>query len=123
MRWAAGNQCPVLTPIGNKTANEGVLLTFTVTATDADAGQTLTFAMSEGAPTGATFDPNTGIFNWTPTEDQSPSVVPVTLRVTDNGEPACADSETIEITVNEVGANTCPELAAIGNREVDEGRS
>src|SRR6185503_4854923 len=103
-------------PIGDKTVNEGINLTFTATATDADAGQTLTFSLGTNAPTGATLDPSTGLFSWTPTEEQGPSVVPITIRVFDTGLPACADSETINVTVNEVGGgNNCPELALIGN--------
>ena len=81
------NQCPVLGPIGDRTVNESVLLTFTATATDTDIGQTLTYSLSTNAPTGATLDPSTGLFNWTPTEDQSPGVYPITIRVFDTGEP------------------------------------
>jgi hypothetical protein len=116
------NQCPVLTPIGDKTVNEGIMLTFTATATDPDAGQTLTFSLGEGAPTGVTLDSNSGLFNWTPTEEQGPGVFPITVRVFDTGQPACADSETINVTVNEVGeGNQCPVLTLIGNQTVTEG--
>ncbi|HET9252784.1 MAG TPA: putative Ig domain-containing protein [Candidatus Eisenbacteria bacterium] len=114
------NQCPVLGPIGDRTVNEGVPLTFTATATDSDVGQTLTFSLSTNAPAGATLDPSTGLFNWTPSEEQSPGVVPITIRVFDTGQPACADSETFNVTVNEVGDNACPVLATIGNKSVDE---
>jgi hypothetical protein len=51
---------------------EGQLLTFTATATDADAGQTLTFSLINLIPTGAAIDPSTGVFTWTPTLDQDP---------------------------------------------------
>ena len=49
---AAGgeNHCPVLAPIGDKTVTAGQLLTFTATATDADAGQTLTFSLINLVP-------------------------------------------------------------------------
>ena len=41
---------PVLAAIGNKTVNEGSLLTFTATATDADLpANTLTFSLDAGA--------------------------------------------------------------------------
>ncbi|HEU5312018.1 MAG TPA: Ig domain-containing protein, partial [Candidatus Eisenbacteria bacterium] len=114
------NQCPVLGPIGDRTVNEGVELTFTAVATDTDVGQTLTYSLSTNAPAGATINSSTGLFSWTPTEEQSPGVYPVTVRVFDTGQPACADSETINVTVNEVGDNACPELALIGNKTVDE---
>jgi Putative Ig domain/FlgD Ig-like domain len=119
-----GNQCPVLSAIGNKTVDEGTLLTFTATATDPDAGQTLTFSLDPGFPTGAAIDPSTGVFTWTPTEAQGPGVYSVTIRVTDNGSTPCADFETIEITVNEVpGENQCPVLAPIGNKTVILGQT
>ena len=60
----------MLAAIGNKSVNEGSLLTFTATATDADAGQTRTFSLDAGAPTGATINATTGVFSWTPTESQ-----------------------------------------------------
>ena len=113
------NQCPVLGPIGDRTVNESVLLTFTATATDTDIGQTLTYSLSTNAPTGATLDPSTGLFNWTPTEDQSPGVYPITIRVFDTGSRV-RGLETINVTVNEVGDNICPELAQIEDRSVDE---
>ena len=61
---------PVLTVIGDRTVDELSLLTFTATATDPDVGQTLTFSLDPGFPAGATIDPSTGVFNFTPTEDQ-----------------------------------------------------
>jgi VCBS repeat-containing protein len=107
------NSPPVLGAIGNKTVNEGSLLSFTATATDPNAGQTLTFSLT-GAPAGAAINPSTGAFTWTPTESQGPGSFPVTVRVTDNGSPAMSDTEAITVTVNEV--NVAPVLAPIGNK-------
>src|SRR5204862_149850 len=105
----AGNQCPVLAPIGSKTVTQLSLLTFTATATDPDVGQTLTFSLDAGAPTGAAIDATTGVFTWTPTAAQGPGVFPITVQVTDNGTPEpCTDLEMIEITVNAAGGgNQC----------------
>ncbi|HET9251866.1 MAG TPA: putative Ig domain-containing protein, partial [Candidatus Eisenbacteria bacterium] len=114
----AANNPPVLAAIGNRTVNEQALLSFTATATDPDAGQTLTFSLGAGAPVGAAITAG-GNFTWTPTETQGPGVFPITVVVTDNGSPAQSDSETIQVTVNEV--NVAPVLAAIGNRTVNEG--
>ena len=114
------NVAPVLAAIGNRTVNEGSLLTFTASATDADSpAQTRTYSLDAGAPAGATINATTGVFSWTPTEAQGPGSFSVTVRVTDNGSPALSDSETITITVNEV--NVAPVLAAIGNRSVVQG--
>jgi PKD repeat protein len=98
--------------------NELSTLTFTATATDPDAGQTLTFSLDAGAPAGATINGSTGAFSWTPTEAQGPGTPSITVRVTDNGSPALDDFETIVVTVNEV--NSAPVLAAIGNKTVNE---
>src|SRR5205823_5723823 len=96
------------------------LLTFTASATDSDLpAQTLTYSLDAGAPAGAAINPATGVFTWTPTGAQGPSVNRVTIRVTDNGSPALNASQTLTITVNEV--NTAPVLAHIGNKTVDEG--
>ena len=69
------NTAPELDPIGAQTIDEGVELTFTATATDADLpAATLTFSVDLGAPEGASIDPATGLFSWTPTEDEGPGV-------------------------------------------------
>ena len=68
----AVNDPPVLGAVGNQSVDELVLLTFTATATDADVpADTLTFSLS-GEPVGASIDPVTGVFSWTPTEAQGP---------------------------------------------------
>ena len=83
------NVAPVLAAIGNKSVNEGSLLTFTATATDADLpANGLTYSLDAGAPTGATINATTGVFSWTPTESQGAGSYNVTVRVTDNGSPA-----------------------------------
>ena len=90
------NVAPVLAAIGNKSVNEGSLLTFTATATDADLpANGLTYSLDAGAPTGATINATTGVFTWTPTESQGGASYNVTVRVTDNGSPALNDFETI----------------------------
>src|SRR5437773_9225305 len=111
---AAPNQAPTLAPIGNKTVNELSTLTFTATATDPDAGQTLTFSLDAGAPAGATIGASSGAFSWTPTEAQGPASTPITVRVTDNGSPALSSFETITVTVNEV--NSAPVVTNPGNK-------
>src|SRR5262249_33524615 len=80
---------------------------------------TLTFSLDPGAPAGASIDPTTGVFSWTPSEGQGPGDYPVTVRVTDNGSPSLDDTETILITVGE--ANVAPVLAAIGNQSLSDG--
>ena len=75
------NRAPVLAPIGAKSGSEGTLLTFTVAATDPD-GDGLTFSAS-GLPVGASFDPGTKTFSWTPSFTQAGTLPTVTFTVTD----------------------------------------
>ncbi|MFC1793816.1 cadherin-like domain-containing protein, partial [Planctomycetota bacterium] len=113
------NTAPVLAAIGDQAVDEGNLLSFTAVATDSDIpANVLTFSLID-APSGAVIDPVTGVFTWTPGEEQGPDSYLVTVRVTDDGTPNLYDQETITITVNEV--NTAPVLAAIGDQAVDEG--
>ena len=117
-------ECPVLAPIGDKTVTEGQLLTFTATATDADAGQTLTFSLINLIPTGAAIDPSTGVFTWTPTPDQGPGASDVTIQVADNATTPCLDSEIIHVTVLDAGGeNTPPVVEAPASFTVDEGQT
>ena len=74
------NRAPVLDPIGDRSVDEGATLGFVVSATDAD-GQTLTYGASN-LPSGATFDPETRTFAWTPGYDQSALASPGRGRVT-----------------------------------------
>jgi hypothetical protein len=61
--------------------------------------QTLTYSLDPGAPDGAAINPNNGLFIWTPTAVQTPSTNQVTVRVTDNGDPALSATQTFTITV------------------------
>jgi hypothetical protein len=90
------NRSPVLNPIGDKTVNEGETLQFTVTASDPD-GDSLSYAASN-LPTGATFDPATQTFTWTPNFAQAGNYLGVHFEVWDG--VGGIDSENIEITVN-----------------------
>src|SRR5262249_21036580 len=68
-----GTGVPMLGGVpASATTDEGTTLTFTATSTDADLPpNTPTFSLLN-APAGATIDPATGAFNWTPSEAQGP---------------------------------------------------
>ncbi len=89
------NKPPVLAAIGNKTLTLGQRLGFTASATDPEGG-VLTFSLV-GAPAGASINPVTGAFAWTPTVAGS---YPVTVRVKDNAYVPATDEEKIIVTVN-----------------------
>jgi hypothetical protein len=102
---AGPNADPVLAPIANQAVNEGSTLNFTASATDADSGQTITYSLI-GAPAGASIDPATGAFSWTPTDD-NPTATPAdnytfTVRATDDADPAAYDEQEVTVTVSNV---------------------
>jgi hypothetical protein len=101
---AASNSPPVLAEINDLTVNQGSQLTFIAAATDPDTGQALTFTLDSGAPVGATINPNSGLFVWTPSGTQDPGVYSLTVHVTDNGLPPLSDAKSLTITV--IGSTT-----------------
>ncbi|MBM3327297.1 MAG: tandem-95 repeat protein, partial [Calditrichaeota bacterium] len=109
------NRPPVLAGIGNREVDEGRELLIELSAFDPD-DDGLTFSVVD-PPAGSSLAGN--VFRWTPDYGQAGNYA-VTFRVTDDGTPNLSDEERIVITVNNV--NRPPELAEIGNREVDEGR-
>ena|GEM_PF-5035781 len=103
----SANRPPALAPVGDKTTPEGSLLAFSLSATDPD-GDPLTFG-ADGLPAGATLDPATGAFAWTPTYEQAGGYV-VTFAVADPG--GLSASETVTITVTDVARNLSPVCTA-----------
>ncbi len=85
---------PTLNTIGPGTVRTGETLTFTVSATDPD-GDALTYSASN-LPQGASFNPTTRTFSWTPTDDQAGLYSDISFQVSDG---SLTDSQTISITV------------------------
>lgn len=76
------NRAPILAAIGAQRVNEGAAFSVQARATDANAGDVLTYALAPGAPAGMTIDRNTGLITWTP--PRGPATASVTVVVTDN---------------------------------------
>lgn len=108
------NSAPLLGAVGGKSVNENELLSFTVSATDADAQDTLSYSAT-GLPNGAGFSGQT--FNWTPGYSQAGSYQ-VTFIVSDG---RVQDSETVTISVANV--NRAPALNSVSDRSVDAGNA
>ncbi len=111
VRIIVANVCrpPVLTvPLGTINGTEGQALTFNVTATDPDTGETLTLT-SPNLPTGATFPVTTSTngtiqqaFNWIPAFNQAGNYS-VSFNVTDNCSPTQqSDTKTVSISIADV---------------------
>jgi hypothetical protein len=97
------NRPPVLTAIGGKTVNEGALLSFTISATDPD-GDPLTYSAAN-LPSGASFNPSTRVFSWSPNFAQASSYLNVHFQVSDS---SFISSEDITINVIQQYANWDP---------------
>jgi len=108
---SGSNNPPELGIIGNKSVNEGETLSFSISATDVDLGQSIVYSVS-GLPSGAAFVGQD--FTWTPGFDQA-GAYSVTFAASDG---QAQDSETITITVANV--NRAPVLASIGGKQVNE---
>jgi|GEM_PF-1689160 len=94
------NQPPVFTATTGLQVHPGDTVSLPITATDPDAGQSLTYSITSGAPTGATINPSTGVFNWNVPAGELPGAAyTVALSVADNGSPSLSDSETLGINV------------------------
>ncbi|MCK6473510.1 MAG: PKD domain-containing protein [Planctomycetes bacterium] len=101
---ATPNQAPSLAAIGDKSVTVLSNLSFTITATDPE-DDILTYSAT-GLPSGATLDPDTGEFSWTPAAGQLGDFI-VTFIVSDS---LLTDQETITITVNPLPGNNAPKI-------------
>ena len=104
---SAINDPPVLTVPGAQTIAEGKLLTFTVSATDPDS--TSLIYSASGLPTGATFNPSTRTFSWTPGYTQN-GAYSVTFTASDG---TAQSSNSVSILVTDVNAAPIAYDAAI----------
>ncbi|MCK5022857.1 MAG: putative Ig domain-containing protein [Candidatus Aenigmarchaeota archaeon] len=93
------NRTPVFDLLGTQEILENELLEFIVTATDSD-GDDVTLSASN-TPDGATFDPTTEIFLWTPDNTQA-GVHTTTFTATDDGIPSETSILEVSITVGDV---------------------
>ncbi len=84
------------------TVVRGQTLQFTATATDPDIlnglGNAFTYSLVDG-PAGATIDPDTGVFAWTPADSNAAGVYSFRVRVVDDGVPAKSDTKSIDVTL------------------------
>ncbi len=114
------NLAPVISPVQNQVVVEGETLVVQIEVTDPNkTKQNLYFSLDDGAPTGAVIDPTNGIFTWTPSEIFGGDSYPVTVRITDDGEPPL--SATVSFTVSVEKTNSQPILAIPGNQVINEG--
>jgi hypothetical protein len=89
------NRPPVLAPIGNRSYGVGQTVGILLSATDTN-GNTMQYAVTN-LPPGATFNPATGQFLWTPTN--AAIFGPVVFWAQDNGDGLLQDGELVTLTI------------------------
>lgn len=110
------NRAPVIVTAAPTAATAGAIYAYDVDATDPDAGDTLTYALTT-APAGMTILPVTGLVNWTPTPGQLGTHA-VTVRVSDVAGLFATQSYTVTVsdvpTALQVAATLSPAIANAG---------
>ncbi|MFH1053720.1 MAG: putative Ig domain-containing protein [Candidatus Woesearchaeota archaeon] len=109
------NVDPVLNPIGAQTATEDDLFQLTVTATDNNTAEVLTYSTNSSL---VQINSASGIISFTPTNNDV-GVRDVLVTVTD--DQGGSDSEVVTFTI--INTNDAPALNAIGDKEANEGKS
>lgn len=100
VRVAEFNLPPRLAPIADQAATIGATLDLAVSATDPDsAAGALRYGLDPTAPAGATIDPASGAFSWTPPASVAPGPYVIVVRVVDPGAPNQAAATTIRVNV------------------------
>jgi len=94
------NRPPRLHPVGSRIGSEGQLLQFTISATDPEPDDSLSFAAGN-LPEGAFFESSTATFSWTPDYSQAGTYENLEFSVADNGYPIESDAERITLTISE----------------------
>jgi hypothetical protein len=94
------NTPPFLVPISDRTIHLGATLLIANAATDSDQPpQTLTFSFATNAPAGASLDPVSGLFSWSPGAAFLNTTNRIGIMVTDNGQPPLSDSKFFTATI------------------------
>jgi len=111
------NHPPEWPPLDNQSVIVGETLSLTLTATDPDVDDILTYHLLDPVPSGATIDSNTGLFTWIASNDGAtvPVDVPVKIEVRDNGTPSYSDTASFTITVNPLPPNQSPVFDELGH--------
>ena len=104
------NLAPVFESVSAKSVSEGSLLEFTLVAADEDGG--LEYRLTEGAPEGATINATTGLFSWTPSEEQGPDEYFITVQAVD----AFGSVGQATFKVNVWESNSPPQIESIADQ-------
>ena len=87
---------PSITSTAVTTAQEDQAYSYDVEATDANAGDTLTYYLDQ-SPTGMTINSGTGVISWTPDDSDAGQQHNVTVRVQDSGGLSATQAFTVDV--------------------------
>jgi hypothetical protein len=108
------SKLPTLNPIPDQTAALGAPVALTAAVASPVAGETITYSLAPGAPTGATINPSTGAFSFTPTG--APGAATVTVSATYDGMSSLSASQTFHVSTYD--ASRLPALNPIPSQTV-----
>jgi len=93
------NSAPTLAPIADQVVTLGQSVSFTAAGTELDLpANSLVYALTGDAPTGAVIHATSGLFAWTPSPAQAGTNA-LTVQVTDDGVPPLSATRNLTITV------------------------
>jgi uncharacterized repeat protein (TIGR01451 family) len=95
----APHEPPLLLPVAHQWIYSGSTLVITNAAADLNGHSAQMRFSLAAAPSGAAIDPETGVFNWTPSHLHEPGTYSVTVRVSDGGASSRGVSQSFLITV------------------------
>jgi len=113
------NRPPAIADIDDQVIDEGQTLQLPVTATDQDAGDTLTFSLSAGPVGAAAIDPATGVILWAPSETDGPGTFAFTVMAEDSR--GLRDTQSFNVTVREI--NTDPVVVQVPDQQITAGEA
>lgn len=112
------NSPPVISVAPSVTIDAGQTLSVGVTASDPD-DDGLLFSIGPGAPAGAVVDPASGHLTWPTSLALGGTTNPISIIVTDNGQPPLSATGTVTVVVRQI--NVPPVLTPIANYTINEG--
>jgi autotransporter-associated beta strand protein len=92
-----GNSAPYVGPLTNHSLTTGQTLIVTPVGQDAES-PTLAWSLAPGSPAGATIDPVTGVFTWTPIASEVGSHT-ITIVATDSATPPLSAQSSFQVDV------------------------
>ena len=116
-----GNPIVSIFPISPQIVAPGGTVRVQVVATDVVGGQALIYALSPGAPAGASIDPFTGLFTWTPGQNQAGATYTVGVTASVQGLPTAIASTSITIAVLSPPTVTGVSTTALKKGRVNKG--